>query len=126
MLTGTVYRQERPLPRYVRAAFRQGFPVLIPASPSYRVDIVSDIPYDIKSASNVYERGGRMSLHGIYEFAAWQLADLTSSVMCPRPAPVRLHDQAWRLQTLLGPGDTRGRRHFLSVVPRFCTSSQSV
>ena len=47
------------------------------------------------------------------QFAAWQLADL--SLFRHAPHILRQHiynDQRWRLQTLFGPGDTSGRRHF--------------
>jgi hypothetical protein len=114
MLTGTVYRQERPLPRYVREHFVDGSLFKALRAHGYRVDNVSDIPYDVKSASNVYRtRRPHVSYTEYTQFAAWQLADLTLFRHAPHVLrPWIYNEQAWRLQTLFGPGDTRGRRHF--------------
>ena len=46
MLTGTVYRQEMPLPRYVREHFDKGSLFKSLRSHGYRVDSISEIPYD--------------------------------------------------------------------------------
>jgi hypothetical protein len=46
-------------------------------------------------------------------FTAWQLADLSLFRHAPHALrPTIYNDQAWRLQTIFGPGDTRARRHF--------------
>ena len=54
-----------------------------------------------------------MSYAEYVRFAGWQLADLSLFRHAPHILrPTIYNDQAWRLQTMLGPGDTRGRRHF--------------
>jgi len=114
MLTGTVYRQEQTLPRYVREHFDDGSLFKSLRDRGWRVDSISEIPYDGKSVSNGYRiRRPHVSYAEYTQFAAWQLADL--SLFRHAPHILRPHiynDQQWRLQTLLGPGDTSGRRHF--------------
>jgi hypothetical protein len=114
MLTGTVYRQERPLPRYVREHFDKGSLFRSLRAHGYRVDSISEIPYDNKSVSNGYRvRRPHVSYAEYTQFAAWQLADLSLFRHAPHILrPTIYNDQAWRLQTMLGPGDTSGRRHF--------------
>ena len=114
MLTGTVYRQEQTLPRYVREHFDDGSLFKSLRGRGWRVDSISEIPYDGKSVSNGYRiRRPHVSYAEYTQFAAWQMADL--SLFRHAPHILRQHiynDQRWRLQTLLGPGDTSGRRHF--------------
>lgn len=114
MFTGTVYRQERPLPRYVREHFDRGSLFKSLRAAGYRVDNISEIPYDSRSASNTYRiRRPHVSYAEYAEFAGWQLADLSLFRHAPHILrPAIYNDQAWRLQTMLGPGDTSGRRHF--------------
>ncbi len=113
MLTGTVYRHERPLPRYVREHFDKGSLFKSLRANGYRVDNISDIVYDTRSASNVYRTRRPYIGYGEYvQFAGWQLADLSAFRHAPHILrPAIYNDQAWRLQTRLGPGDTAGRRH---------------
>lgn len=114
MLTGTLYRQERPLPRYVREHFDKGSLFKTLRAHGYRVDNTSEIPYDSRSASNTYRmRRPHVSYAEYVQFAGWQLADLSLFRHAPHILrPAIYNSQAWRLQTMLGPGDTRGRRHF--------------
>lgn len=113
MLTGTVYRHERPLPRYVREHFDKGSLFKTLRANGYRVDNIADIVYDTRSASNVYRTRRPYIGYGEYvQFAGWQLADLSLFRHAPHILrPYIYNDQAWRLQTRLGPGDTAGRRH---------------
>ena len=114
MLTGTLYRQERPLPRYVREHFDHGSLFKTLRTHGYRVDSISEIPYDMRSASNTYRvRRPHVSYSEYTKFTAWQLADLSLFRHAPHALrPSIYNNQAWRLQTLFGPGDTRARRHF--------------
>jgi hypothetical protein len=113
MLTGSVYRHERPLPRYVREHFDKGSLFKSLRGHGYRVDNIADIVYDAKSASNVYRtRRPYIGYAEYVQFAGWQLADLSLFRHAPHILrPAIYNDQAWRLQTRLGPGDTAGRRH---------------
>jgi hypothetical protein len=113
MLTGSVYRHERPLPRYVREHFDNGSLFKSLRAHGYRVDNIADIVYDTKSATNVYRTRRPYIGYGEYvQFAGWQLADLSLFRHAPHILrPYIYNDQAWRLQTRLGPGDNAGRRH---------------
>lgn len=113
MLTGNVYRHERPLPRYVREIFDKGSLFKSLRAHGYRVDNVADIVYDTKSASNVFRtRRPYIGYSEYVAFAGWQLADLSLFRHAPHILrPAIYNDQAWQLQTRLGPGDTAGRRH---------------
>ena len=114
MLTGTVYRQQQPLPRYVREHFDSGSLFKSLRAHGYRVDSVSEIPFDGKSVSNGYRlRRPHVSYAEYTRFAAWQLGDLSLFRHAPHIVRPRIYnDHSWRLQNLLGPGDTSGRRHF--------------
>jgi hypothetical protein len=113
MLTGAVYRHERPLPRYVREIFDKGSLFKALRAHGYRVDNIADIVYDTKSASSVYRtRRPYIGYDEYVQFAGWQLADLSLFRHAPHLLrPYIYNDQAWRLQTRMGPGDTAGRRH---------------
>ncbi len=113
MFSGTVYRQERPLPRYVREHFDKGSLFKTLRARGYRIDNISEIPYDARS-STVYRMPRPYVGYDEYRtFAAWQLADLSLFRHAPHVLrPWIYNDQSWRLQTLFGPGDTRLRRHF--------------
>ena len=113
MLSGHIYRQERPLPRYVREIFDKGSLFKTLRANGYRVDNVAEIVYDTRSASGVYRtRRPYVSYAEYVQFAGWQLADLSLFRHAPHILRPKIYnDQAWRLQTMLGPGDTTGRRH---------------
>jgi hypothetical protein len=113
MLSGDVYRMERPLPRYVREHFDGGSVFKTLQARGYRIDNISEIPYDGKS-SKVYRMPRPYVSYGEYKtFAAWQLADLSLFRHAPHVfRPWIYNDQSWRLQTVFGPGDTQLRRHF--------------
>jgi len=113
MLSGTVYRQEKPLPRYVREHFDSGSLFKTLRAQGYRIDNISEIPYDAKS-SKVYRMPRPYVSDDEYRtFAAWQLADLSLFRHAPHILRPRIYnDQAWRLQAIFGPGDTKLRRHF--------------
>jgi len=77
MLSGTVYRQERPLPRYVREHFDKGSLFKTLRARGYRIDNISEIPFDARS-STVYRMPRPYVGYDEYRtFAAWQLADLS-------------------------------------------------
>lgn len=112
MLTGTVYRNERNLQRYIRDHFEQGSLFKSLRAGGFRVDSVAGMQYDSRSASH-YFRVPRpyVSYQEYTQFAAWQLADMSLFRHAPHILrPAIYNDEAWRLQTMLGPGDTRSRR----------------
>jgi hypothetical protein len=113
MLSGTLYRMERPLPRYVREHFDNGSVFKTLQSRGYRIDNISEIPYDFKSSKVYRMPRPYVSYREYTQFAAWQLADLSLFRHAPHVLrPWIYNDQSWRLQTLFGPGNTRDRRHF--------------
>ncbi len=61
MLTGTVYRNERNLQRYIRDHFEQGSLFKSLRAGGYRVDSVTEMQYDNRSATNFFRMPGRMS-----------------------------------------------------------------
>ncbi len=113
MLTGTVYRNERNLQRYIRDHFEEGGSLFKSLrAGGFRVDSVAGMQYDSKSASNFF-RVPRpyVSYREYVQFAAWQLADMSLFRHAPHILrPSIYNDEAWRFQTMLGPGDTRSRR----------------
>jgi len=112
MLTGTVYRNERDLQRYIRDHFENGSLFKSLRAGGFRVDSVTGMQYDHRSATNFYRVPRPYVSYPEYvEFAAWQLADLSLFRHAPHILRPKIHNgEAWRLQTLLGPGDTRSRR----------------
>jgi Sulfatase len=113
MLTGTVYRNERPLQRYVRDHFQQGSLYKSLRAGGYRVDSVTEMHYDGSSATHFFRmRRPYVSYREYTQFAAWELADLSLFRHAPHVLRPAIHnDQKWRLQQLFGPGDTSIRRY---------------
>ncbi|RPI49644.1 MAG: hypothetical protein EHM55_23295, partial [Acidobacteria bacterium] len=112
MLTGTVYRNERNLQRYIRDHFEQGSLFKSLRAGGFRVDSVTGMQYDNRSATNFFRVPRPYVSYPEYvRFAAWQLADLSLFRHAPHILRPKIHNgEAWRLQTTLGPGDTRSRR----------------
>jgi hypothetical protein len=113
MLTGTVYRNERPLGQYVRDHFDSGSLFKSLRSAGYRVDSVTEMQYDHTSATNFYRmRRPYVSYQEYVQFTTWQLADLSLFRHAPHVLRPKIHNnEAWRLQTVFGPGDTSTRRY---------------
>jgi hypothetical protein len=116
MLTGTVYRNEAPLQQYIDNHFSKGSLYATLRSQGYRVDSVTEMRYDNKSATNFFRVSRPYVGRDAYtRFAAWQLADLSLFRHVPHFArPYVYNDQAWRLQKFFGEnprGETAGRRY---------------
>jgi hypothetical protein len=113
MLTGTVYRNERPLQRYVRDHFQQGSLYQSLRAGGFRVDSVTEMHYDNSSATQFHRmRRPYVSYREYTQFAAWELADLSLFRHVPHILRPAIHnDQKWRLQQWFGPGDTSVRRY---------------
>ena len=113
MLTGRVYRNERNLQTYVHDIFEQGSLFKSLRAAGYRVDSVTEMHFDKESATNYYRIPRPYVSYDDYtQFTTWQLADLALFRHAPHILrPAIYNEQSWRLQTLLGPGDTKTRRH---------------
>ena len=112
MLTGTVYRNERDLQKYVRDHFESGSLFKSLRAGGFRVDSITEMQYDHRSATRFYRMPRPyVSYREYVRFAAWQLADLSLFRHAPHLLrPAIFNGDEWRLQTWLGPGDTRSRR----------------
>jgi hypothetical protein len=116
MLTGTTYRQEQPLQKYIRDHFKNGSIFATLRGQGYRVDSVTEMHFDNQSATNFF-RVPRpyVSYEAYTRFAAWQLADLSLFRHAPHILRPRIYNnQAWRLQNAFGEnvgGESSGRRH---------------
>ncbi len=113
MLTGTVYRNDRPLQHYIRDHFNNGSLYQSLRSAGYRVDSITEFSYDSNSATNFYRmRRPYVSYEEYVQFTTWQLADLSLFRHAPHVLRPKIYNnQAWRLQTIFGPGDTSARRY---------------
>ncbi len=113
MLTGTAYRNQEPLQHYNRDDFNQGSLFQSLRSAGYRVDSITEFQYDSNSATNFYRmRRPYVSFEEYVQFTTWQLADLSLFRHAPHVLrPLIYNNQAWRLQTIFGPGDTSTRRY---------------
>jgi hypothetical protein len=112
MLTGTVYRNERDLQRYVRDHFDSGSLFKSLRAGGFRVDGIAGMQYDHNSATNFYRMPRPYVSYPEYvQFAGWQLADLTLFRYAPHVLrPWIYNNDDWRLQSRFGPGDTTSRR----------------
>ena len=113
MLTGTVYRNERDLQKYLRDHFEGGSLYRALRQGGYRVDSLTEVRSDDQAATNVFRMPRPYVSYAEYtRFAAWQLADLSLFRHAPHKLRPWIHNNdEWRLQTRLGPGDTRSRHH---------------
>jgi Sulfatase len=113
MLTGKVYRNDRPLQRYVRDILKEGSIFTSLRASGYRVDSVSGMHHGKESATNYFRlQRPYVSYDDYVQFTAWQLADLSLFRHAPHILrPVIHNDESWRLQAIFGPGDTSLRSH---------------
>lgn len=113
MLTGRVYRNERSLQAYVHDTFQQGSLFKSLRAAKYRVDSVTEMSFDKESTTNYYRLPRPYVSYDDYiQFTTWQLADLSLFRHAPHVLrPSIYNNQSWRLQTMLGPGNTSARRH---------------
>jgi hypothetical protein len=104
MLTGRVYRNQEPLQKYVREDFRNGSLFKTLRSGGYRVDSITEMPFDRESATNFFPVPRPYVAYETYtQFAAWQLADLSLFRHAPHALrPWIFNNQAWRLQNAFG------------------------
>ena len=112
MLTGSVYRNERHLQRYIRDHFEQGSLFKSLRAGGYRVDSVTEMRYDNQSATNFFRMPRPYVAYSEYiRFGALQLADLSLFRHAPHILRPKIYnDDKWFLQTRYGPGDTTSRR----------------
>jgi hypothetical protein len=113
MLTGKVYRNDRPLQRYMRDILKEGSIFTSLRASGYRADAASGMYHGSESATN-YVRLQRpyVSYDEYIQFTAWQLADLSLFRHAPHILRPAIHNnESWRLQGVFGPGDTRTRQH---------------
>jgi hypothetical protein len=103
MLTGTVYRNEVPLQEYISTHFRKGSLFRALRDQHYRVDSITEMTYDIESATNFFRMPRPYVPFDEYtRFAAWQLADLSLFRHVPHILRPRIYNgQKWRLQSLM-------------------------
>jgi hypothetical protein len=113
MLTGRVYRNDRPLQSYVRDTFTEGSLFKSLRAAGYRVDSVGELHFDNEWATNYYRLPRPYVSYDDYtHFTTWQLADLSLFRHAPHVLrPAIYNNQSWRLQTTFGPGDTSTRRY---------------
>lgn len=113
MLTGRVYRNDRPLQRYMRDILKETSIFKSLRARGYRADAASGMYHGSESATN-YVRLQRpyVSYNEYIQFTAWQLADLSLFRHAPHILrPAIYNNESWRLQAVFGPGDTRTRQH---------------
>jgi len=113
MLTGKVYRNDRPLQRYMRDVLKEGSIFSALRANGYRADAVTGMFHGRESATN-YFRVPRpyVSYDEYVRFTAWELADLSLFRHAPHILrPVIYNDESWRLQGMFGGSDTTTRRH---------------
>lgn len=113
MLTGKVYRNDQPLQRYRYDVLKEGSIFKSLRASGYRVDTATRMHHGKESATNYYHLPRPYVSYDDYtQFTAWQLADLSLFRHAPHILrPVIYNEESWRLQAVLGPGDTSTRRH---------------
>jgi hypothetical protein len=113
MLTGKVYRNDRPLQRYVHEILAEASIFKSLRANGYRVDSATGMHHGREAATNyVRLRRPYVSYDDYIQFTAWQLADLSVFRHAPHILrPAIFNNESWRLQTVFGPGDTKSRRH---------------
>ncbi len=92
MLTGKVYRNDRPLQRYVFEILKEGSIFTSLRASGYRVDAATGMHHGREAATNyVRLRRPYVSYDDYIQFTAWQLADLSLFRHAPHhPATVDL------------------------------------
>jgi Sulfatase len=114
LLTGTVYRNQEPMRRFIARQFRRTSMFKTMRDQGFQVDVVSGLIYDKAPATTYYRLPNPYVSYDAYvRFAGWQLADLALFRHAPHLLkPWIYNDQSWRLQTTLGrSSDATGRRH---------------
>jgi len=113
MLTGKVYRNDRPLQRYVRDILKEGSIFTALRESGYRVDSSTGMHHGRESATNFYRlQRPYVSFDDYVSFTSWQLADLSLFRHAPHILrPAIYNDESWRLQAIFGARDTGARRH---------------
>ena len=114
MLTGSVYRNQEPMRRFIAQSFKKASLFGTLKSQGYRVDAVSGLLYDRASATTYYKLPTPYVTYETYvQFAGWQLADLALFRHAPHVLkPWIYNNQSWRLQNRFGDAvGTRGRRY---------------
>lgn len=106
MLTGSAYRNEEPIPQYMRTHFEKGSLFRALRAQQYRVDSITEMNYDRSAATRHYRMPRPYVSYAEYvRFAAWQLADLALFRHVPHALrPAIYNDQKWRLQAMFGEG----------------------
>ena len=113
MLTGKVYRNERPLQRYMYDILKEGSLFMSLRAAGFRVDSTTGMHHGKESATHYYHIPRPYVSYADYtRFAGWQLADLSLFRHAPHLLrPWIYNDQSWRLQSVFAPLDTGARRH---------------
>ena len=113
MLTGKVYRNDRPLQRYMRDILKEGSIFKSLRASGYRVDAATGMHHGSESATNYFRlQRPYVSYDEYMQFTAWQLADLSLFRHAPHILRPAIHnDESWRLQAMFGRGDTSTRQH---------------
>jgi hypothetical protein len=106
MLTGSAYRNEKPIPEYMSTHFAKGSLFRALRAQQYRVDSITEMNYDRLAATRHYRMPRPYVSYDEYaRFAAWQLADLSLFRHVPHALRPAVHnEQKWRLQALFGEG----------------------
>jgi len=114
MLTGSVYRNNEPLQRYIRKQFERASLFNVMSAQGYQVDAITGLVYQKTGATNYYRLPTPYVTYDAYtRFAAWQLADLSLFRHSPHVLKPRIYnEQAWRLQNIFGKtsAETTARR----------------
>ena len=113
MLTGKVFRNEQPLQRYMRDILKDASIFTSLRRGGYRADAASGMYHGRESATNYFRlQRPYVSYDEYVQFTAWQLADLSLFRHAPHILRPLIHNNdSWRLQAMLGPGDTGTRQH---------------
>ena len=87
MLTGSVYRNQEPMRRYIDKQFQRASLFGVMRDQGYQVDAISGLTFDKASATNFYRLPTPYVTYEAYTlFAAWQLADLVAVPALATPA----------------------------------------
>lgn len=114
MLTGSVYRNQEPMRRFIAKEFRRASLFRVMRARGYQVDVVSGLSYDRSAATNYFRLPAPYVTYRAYtRFAGWQLADLALFRHAPHVLkPWIYNDQSWRLQTTFGDSEYTAARRY--------------